>query len=415
VRILDVARSQETAILQSPAVIVATGSRPAGLPGIERNGTTVLDSADALNLEDAPKELLILGGGYVGCEFACVFSALGSRVTLLEAQSRLLPGMDRELGQALERALRRAGLTLLLNTQARSVESGNSVRVLLTDGQVLAGDKLLVSIGRIPCSDGLGLEAAGVQLDGRAIRVNDFLETNVPGIYAVGDVTGKCPLAHVASAQARFVVDRILARNQRPDSPPSADSEDDKRFVTHGGHEPGPLEGRAPARPAPGQSLPQASQGLRPPEIGRQSMESEGKPDRPFSYRAIPACVFTYPEIASVGLTEADAAAAGMTVRVSRFPFAASGKALAAGDSEGFVKLVADAKTGQLLGGQIMGTHASELIGQVTLAVQNQLTAAAMVDTIAAHPTLSEAIHETAEGLFGQSIHIFSRPATPLG
>jgi dihydrolipoamide dehydrogenase len=359
VAVLDSARDKELAVLRSRAMMIATGSHPVDIPGIARNGSTILDSSDALNMSELPEELLILGGGYIGCEFASIYSALGTHVTILEAMSRLLPGMDRELGQALERAFKKAGITVLVNSHVRSVETAGRIRVLLEDGNTLSGDKLLVSVGRVPQVENFGLDQAGVQLNGRAIAVNDFLETNIPGIYAVGDVTGKYPLAHVASAQARYLAGRLALHTHRAEPVDSG--------------------------------------------LNRQAR------DLGFTYHSVPACVFTFPEIASVGFTEEEATRTGMTVRISRFPFAASGKALASGDSEGFVKLVADAKTERIVGGQILGTHAAELIGQVALAVHAQLTASQWCDAIVAHPTLSEAIHEAAEGLFGRPIHVFSR------
>lgn len=223
-----------------------------------------------------------------------------------------------------------------------------AVRVTLADGQTWRGDKLLVSVGRVPNVEGLGLENAGVKLDGRFIAVNEFMETTAPGVYAVGDVVGKIALAHVATAQGRVVVENLLAvRADRP----------------------------------------------------RQAM----------GYDAVPACVFTHPEIATVGLTEEEATQRGFTVRVGRFPFAALGKALAAGETEGFVKLVADAASGRLLGAHIIGGHAAELIGQLTLAIQLRATAQQLVETIFAHPTLSESILEAAEALFGKATHVFSR------
>jgi dihydrolipoamide dehydrogenase len=234
------------------------------------------------------------------------------------------------------------------------------VQVELEDGSQCVGDKLLVSVGRVPHTDGLGLSTAGVALNGAAVAVNEHMETNVPGIYAVGDVTGKMALAHVASAQARYVVDRIAGVL---------------------GHAQAAAEAKTPRTPATG-----------------------------FDYGAVPACVFTSPEIASVGLTEDEAKEQGMVVRTSKFPFSACGKAVAIGETEGFVKLVAEEHSGRIVGGQILGPHATELIGQVTLAVRVRLTAAQLCETIFAHPTLAESIHEAAEGLYGQPIHSVARP-----
>jgi len=335
--------------LRGEAVIIATGSLPSDLPVAPRDGARILNSDDVLLLTDLPAELLIIGGGYIGCEFAGIFAALGSKVTILEAAPRLLPNMDKELGPALERSFKRGGLQIILNAKVTAVETGaDEVRVTMADGQVHRGSKLLVSVGRKPNFAGLGLEAAGVQVTGRGIQVDDFLETTCPNVFAIGDVVGKLALAHVATAQARVVVENLLRR--------------------------------------------------------RRGAEREA-----MNYDSVPACVFTYPEIATVGLTEEEAVARGLSVRVGRFPFAAIGKALAMGETEGFVKLVADAATGRLLGGQIFGGHASELIGQVTLAVRLGATAGQVAETIFAHPTLSESILEAAEGVFGQPVHTLPR------
>ena len=347
---IEVETAGQKQLVRGTNVIIASGSRPSGLSIAPRDGVRILNSDDLLMLSELPAELLIIGGGYIGCEFASIFAALGSKITILEATGRLLPNMDKELGQALERSFKRAGLQIVLNAKITSVEAGDPVQVSLADGQSYRGTKLLVSVGRKANVEGLGLETAGVQFTERGIQVDDFLETSRPGVYAIGDVTGKMALAHVATSQARIVVENILC-------------------LRH------------------------------------------GRERKRMNYDAVPACVFTYPEIATVGPTEEEAAQRGLAVRVGRFPFAAIGKALAMGETEGFVKLIADAESGRLLGGHIFGGHASELIGQVTLAVRLGATASQVTETIFAHPTLSEAILEAAEGIFGKPVHIIPRPA----
>jgi dihydrolipoamide dehydrogenase len=337
-------------LARANTIIVATGSRPSELPFAKRDGVHILNSDDLLVISELPADLLIIGGGYIGCEFASIFAALGSKVTILEACDRLLPGMDKELGQALERSFKRAGVQVVLNAKIATVTTDGGAQAALEDGQVFRGTKLLVSVGRKPNVENLGLETRGVQANERGIPVDDFLQTSCPGLYAIGDVTGRFPLAHVATAQARVVVENLLHAR----------------------------EGTAP---------------------------------EPMNYDAVPACVFTYPEIATVGLTEEEAARRGIATRVGRFPFAAIGKALATGETEGFVKLVAEAQTGRLLGGHIFGGHAAELIGQVTLAARLGATARQVTETIFAHPTLSESILEAAEAIFGKPVHIIPRPA----
>ena len=344
-----------TALLQHPrAIILATGSRPADLPIASRDGRRVLNSSDLLMLAELPAELSILGGGYIGCEFASLFAQLGSRVTVIEALPHLVPNLDQELGQGLERAFKKAGISVHLNAKVEKVETDAGITIHLGGGQTVRGDRLLVSVGRVPNSDDLGLENAGIQMSGHAVAINEGMETSVPGIYAIGDLTGKMALAHVAGAQGQVALRHILAR----------------------------LEARTPS----------------------SASEKAG-----LDYDAIPAGVFTHPEIGTVGLTEETATARGLTVRVSRFPFAASGKALADAETDGWIKLIADAQTGRLLGGHILGHHAAELIGQVALAIQWGITAHQLADTVMAHPTLSEAVIEAAEGLFGKPVHIITR------
>jgi dihydrolipoamide dehydrogenase len=327
------------------AIILATGSRPTELPIALRDGSRILDSDDLLTLTDLPPRLLILGGGYIGCEFASIFAALGSEVTVLEAEPRLLPGMDPDLCDFLRRGFKRQNITVRLNeTVQLATATAEGITVQLAD-ETLKGTHLLVAVGRTPNTEDLGLEAAGVALDGRAIGVNEFLQTNVPNIFAIGDVTDKMQLAHVATAQGRVVVDNLIAN-----------------------------------------------------ETKAAMMQ--------MNYDEIPAAVFTHPEIATIGLTEAEAEARGIPIRMGRFPFAAIGKALAQGETDGFVKLIAHAETGQLLGGHILGGHAAELIGQITLAIKLKATAEQLTETIFAHPTLSEAILEAAESLFGQATHL---------
>jgi len=327
------------------AIILATGSRPTELPIAPCDGVRILNSDDLLTLTELPPRLLILGGGYIGCEFASIFAALGSEVTVLESKPCLLPGMDPDLCDFLRRGFKRQKITVRLNETVQSATATTEgVTVQLAD-ENLESTHLLVAVGRTPNTENLGLEAAGVTLDGRAIGVDEFLETNVPNIFAIGDVTGKMQLAHVATAQGRVVVDNLIA------------NENEARMLQ-------------------------------------------------MNYDEIPAAVFTHPEIATIGLTESEAEARGIPVRMGRFPFAAIGKALAQGETDGFVKLIAHAETGKLLGGHILGGHAAELIGQITLAIKLNATAEQLTETIFAHPTLSEAILEAAESLFGQSTHL---------
>jgi len=333
----------EPTVMPRPrALVLATGSRPIDLPSAPRDGRYILNSDDILRMEEKPGHFLILGGGYIGCEFASIFAQLGSQVTLVEMENRLLPGMDPDLAKLLQRQFKQQGITLRLGRRMEQAATGEGVTLTLDDGETIVGDQLLVAVGRVPNTENLGLETAGVELDGRAIRVNHQMQTSVPGIFAIGDVTGQMQLAHVATAQGRVVIDNLLDENA----------------------------------------------------------------NATMDYDQVPAAVFTHPEIATIGLTPEQAEARGVPVRIGKFPFAAIGKALAEGERDGFVKLIAHAETGQLLGGHIIGGHAAELIGQITLAIKLRATAEQLAETIFAHPTLSEAVLEAAEGIFGQPTHL---------
>ena len=234
---------EPTVMPRPSALVLATGSRPIDIPTAPRDGRFILNSDDILRMEEKPAHFLILGGGYIGCEFASIFAALGSEVTVLEAEPRLLPGMDPDLCDFLRRGFKRQKITVRLNeTVQTATATAEGVTVQLAD-ETLEGTHLLVAVGRTPNTEDLGLETAGVALDGRAIGVNEFLQTNVPNIFAIGDVTGKMQLAHVATAQGRVVVDNLIANEN---------------------------------------------------EAG-------------MNYDEIPAAVFTHPEIATIGLTEAEA------------------------------------------------------------------------------------------------------------
>jgi dihydrolipoamide dehydrogenase len=328
-------------------VIIATGSVPAKLPIPGVDGPNVIDSDGALALTEVPKSILIIGGGAIGCEWACVFAAFGSKVTLVEMLPTLLPLEDEDMGKTLARSLGRQGVTI--HTEARLEEiaegdKGESVGVLtLKDGKQerVSAEKVLVGVGRKPNTDGLGLDGSGVKADRRGfIEVDDHLRTSVPNVYAIGDVTGKQLLAHLASHQGVVAAEAIAGT----------------------GH--------------------------------------------PMDYKVVPACTYTHPEVASVGLSEAKARDAGYDVRIGRFPFQASGRALTYGEAEGLVKVVADAKYGELLGVHIIGPQASELIPEAALGIRLEATLEDITTTIHAHPTLAEAVAEAAWAATGAALNL---------
>jgi dihydrolipoamide dehydrogenase len=314
--------------------IVATGSAPARLPGLEAGGERVMDSTAALELPEIPERLLVVGGGYIGLELGQVYAALGSQVTLIEMLDGLLPGVDRDLVQPLARRCEKLFAAIHLSTRLgglRETPAGVEARFAET---ATAFDRVLIAVGRRPQSAGLGLEVTRVQVDARGvIPVDERCATSDPNIYAVGDVTGEPMLAHRAMRQGKVAAEAIAGR-------PAA-----------------------------------------------------------FDNVAVPAVVFTDPEVAWCGLTETEAARAGQTVKVAKFQWAASGRAATLGRADGLTKLLVEPASGRLLGVGIVGPGAGELIAEAALAVECGLLAEDVATTIHTHPTLSESLMEAAETL----------------
>lgn len=328
--------------LAAENVILATGTEPALIEAFGYDGDRVITSDEALKLGEVPPRLLIIGGGVIGCEFACIFAALGSRVTVVELMPTILPLMDREVARQMQGLLKRQGINIKTKVRIQEVKKlPGSVAAVLEGGEEIEADKVLISIGRVMNLKGLGLEEAGVALGRRGeVAVNDRMETSAPGIYAVGDITGKIQLAHVASAQGLVAVDNIMGR--------------------------------------------------------RRAMD----------YRVIPACIYTYPEVGSVGITSQEAEESGIKVKSGKFSFIASGKAQAMGETDGFVKVLADPDTDRVLGVYIVGPNATDLVAEAAVAMQAGFTARQLAETIHAHPTLAEAMMEASEAVHGMSIHM---------
>lgn len=328
--------------IEGKHLVLATGSEPALIGALGYNGKTVITSDEILNIESVPESLLIIGGGVIGCEFATIFAGLGSKVTIVEAMPSILPMVDTELTRRFALLLKKRGVTVKTKAMIEAVTEGtDGVEARLENGDVLKAEKVLISIGRTFNTKGLGLEEVGVELGPKGeILVNDYLETNVPGIYAIGDVTNKVQLAHVASAQGIVLVDNLFG----------------------------------------------------------------GKKDK-MDYSAVPSCIFTSPEIASVGITQDQAKEQGLAVNIGKFPFMASGKAVCIGETDGMVKFIADKETDKILGVHIFGPHATDLIAEATLAVNMGITSEELAKTIHAHPTLAETLMEAALGVHGKTIH----------
>ena len=329
--------------LDAAQVILATGSRPKSIPGVEFDGTRIISSKEAMVQEKRPQALAIIGAGAIGVEFAYFYRAYGSEVLLLEALPQILPREDEEIAAGLAESLSEQGIEVA--TGAKVVAVNNKKRRVAVryevGGEAFARevDRVLVATGVQGNIEGLGLEAAGVRTRNGMVEVDGRMETSAKGIYAIGDVAGTPQLAHAAVQEGIAAVE-FAAGKERP-------------------------------------------------ELGQ-----------------VPNCIYCQPQVASVGMSEKEAREAGRDVKVGRFPFAASGKGQAAGETAGLVKLVFDARYGELLGGAILGAEATELIAELGLALQLEATYEELLLTVHAHPTLSEAVMEAAGQAFGEAINI---------
>lgn len=332
--------------LEAKNILLATGARARSLPGVEFDGKKIISSREAMVLEKVPARMIIIGAGAIGVEFAYFYTIMGSKVTLVEMLPHILPLEDAEIAQVVERAFKKMGMEILTATKVETLEKTNDgVRVQASSAKgshALEGDVALVAIGVQGNIEDLGLETVGVKTEKSFITVDKkTYRTNIPGIYAIGDVIGAPWLAHVASAEGIAAVEAIA------------------------GHNPVPVD-----------------------------------------YDHVPACTYSQPQVASMGLTEEKAKSLGMDLKIGRFPFRANGKSLAMGEREGLVKLIFDAKYGELVGAHIVGSDASELLAELGVAKTLETTADEIMHTIHAHPTLSEAIKEAAEDAYGRAIHI---------
>lgn len=337
---------KKTETITADNIIIATGARPKTLPNIPVDRKNIITSTEAMFLSEQPKELIIIGAGAIGIEFAYFYSVLGTKVTVIEMLDNILPVEDAEVSQALEKNFKKRGINILTKTAVEKAEvKGKKVVVTINqngDKKELSADKVLSAIGVTGNVEGFGLEKLGIELFKNHIKVDKkTYKTNIPNIYAIGDVIGPPWLAHVASAEGIHCVEGI--------------------------------------------------KGINNPEV---------------NYENIPGCTYCQPQVASVGLTEAKARELGYELKIGKFPFMASGKAFAVGEREGFVKLIFDAKYGELLGGHIIGSEATELIAEVALARAMEATGHSIIKTVHAHPTLSESVMEAAANAYGEAIHI---------
>ena len=329
--------------LEADVIVLATGSEPAKIPFPGANLEGVIDSTGALSLSQCPKSILILGGGVIGVEFAYLYRSLGAEVTVVEMLPEILPHIDSEISEILRKELEHQGVKVMTGTKMLSAEkNGENLSVKVsTDGKekTLDCEKLLVAVGRRPKTANLGLESVGVATERGAIVTDEHFQTNINGIYAIGDCNAKTMLAHAASAQGVAAIEYALT--------------------------------------------------------GRGY----------YNGNVIPSCIYTQPEVGCVGMTETQAKAGGFSCQVGRFSLSGNGKSLIEGGESGLVKIVADINTHQILGAHMIGPRVTEIVGELALAINCELTVEDVLDTIHAHPTITEAVHEAAHAVFGNAIH----------
>jgi dihydrolipoamide dehydrogenase len=347
---VDVFEGDAQTLLARKEIIVATGSSPRSVPGIQIDRTRIITSDEAIHLKEVPASMVIMGSGAVGVEFASIFRRFGSEVTIVELLPRLVPVEDEAVSAELEKSFRKQGITIHTGTKVTSAKvngAGVDVEAQLADGtsKAIRAELLLVATGRGPVTAGLDAESVGLQLEKGYIKVDDHYRTGVPGISAVGDVItlgtpGHPQLAHVSSAEGIITAERIA-----------------------------------------------------------------GQDVRPLNYDHVPGCTYCDPEIGSVGLTEREAKERGFDVRVGAFPFGVLGRAKMSGETEGFVKIVADKASDEVLGIHMIGSRSTELVAEATVALRLQSTVEDLIRTIHAHPTMAEAIGEAAHATHGAALH----------
>lgn len=326
-------------------IIIATGARSRELPNLPQDGKKIIGYREALVLPKLPKKMVVVGSGAIGSEFAYFYNAMGVEVTLIEFLPNIVPVEDEEVSKQLERSFKKAGINVMTGSSVESVDTkGNGCKVLVKTkkgDETIDCDVVLSAVGIKRNIENIGLEEVGIVVDRDMIVTNDFYQTNIPGYYAIGDVTKGQALAHVASAEGIICVEKIA-----------------------------------------------------------------GVHVEPLDYGNIPGCTYCSPEVASVGLTEKAAIEKGYEIKVGKFPFSASGKASAAGHKDGFVKLIFDAKYGELLGGHMIGYNVTEMIAEIVAIRKLETTGHELIKTVHPHPTMSEAVMEAAAAAYGEVIHM---------
>ena len=326
-------------------IILATGARSKELPNLKQDGKKIIGYREAMTLPKQPVSMIVVGSGAIGSEFAGFYNSMGTKVTLVEFLPNVVPVEDEEVSKQLERSFKKAGMTVLTGSNVLSVDTSGKlckVKIATPKGEEEHEAEIVLSaVGVTPNIENLGLEALGIELEKGKIKVNDFYQTNVKGVYAIGDIVHGPALAHVASAEGIVCVEKIAGKNPEP-----------------------------------------------------------------VDYKNIPGCTYTNPEVASVGMTEKAAKEAGYELKIGKFPYTASGKASAAGAKDGFVKLIFDAKYGELLGAHLIGFNVTEMIAELVVARKLETTGHELIKAIHPHPTMSEAIMEAAAAAYGEVIHL---------
>ena len=326
-------------------IIIATGARSRELPAIPQNGKNIIGYRKAMTLEKQPKKLVVIGSGAIGIEFAYFYNTMGTEVVIVEYLDRILPVEDEEVSKQLERSFKKSGIKIYTNAEVKKVEAKNkSVDVIIktkSNDEIINADIVLSAVGIKTNIENIGLEDVGIAIDNDKIMVNDFYQTNLPGYYAIGDVTRGQSLAHVASAEGILCVEKIAGHNSEP-----------------------------------------------------------------LDYGNIPGCTYCTPEVASVGMTEAQAKEKGYEIKVGKFPFSASGKAQAGGNPDGFVKVIFDAKYGEWLGCHMIGSGVTDMIAEAVIEEKLETTGQEVLKTVHPHPTMSEAVMEAVADAYDEVIHI---------
>ena len=341
--VTDQAGKKQT--LSADHIIIATGARSRQLPSIPQDGKNIIGYREAMTLKDQPKRMVVVGSGAIGAEFAYFYNAIGTEVTVVEYQDRIVPVEDSDVSKQLEKSFKKSGIKVMTSSEVLGVESKGKeqvVKIKTKKGEeTIACDVVLSAAGVVANIENIGLEDVGIVVDHGKVVVDDYYATNIPGYYAIGDCVPGPALAHVASAEGITCVEKIA------------------------GHTPEPID-----------------------------------------YGNIPGCTYCFPEVASVGMTEAQAKEAGHEIKVGKFPFSASGKASASGHKDGFVKLVFDAKYGELLGGHMIGANVTEMVAELVALRKLETTGHELIKTVHPHPTLSEAVMEAAAAAYNEVIHL---------